>query len=542
MILALDQSTSATKAVLFDDAGQVLDRASRDHRQIYPQPGWVEHDAEEIWQNVLAVVREVAERNREKLAQLAGLSITNQRETILVFDRATGQPLHNAIVWQCRRGDPICQQLREQVMGIAPASGAANDALVVGSAAGMGESLCSSTAQNVRRGGAPNSSRGGCAPPITVEEFVRNKTGLKIDTYFSASKLKWLIAEKPDLAARLKSGNAVIGTIDAYLVHRLTGGKVFATDHTNASRTLLFDIGKLRWDEELCALFDVPPRALPEVRESAAQFGDTDAAGALPKRVPIVGVMGDSQASLFAQRCYQPGMAKATFGTGTSVLLNIGNQFRLSEKGAVVALAWVWQGKPTYACEGIINFSAATIEWLKNQLGLIQNVSEVEALATSVADNGGVYLVPAFAGLSAPYWSPDARAAITGMTAHTRKEHVVRAALESIAYQIRDVLDMMRADAKLELQALHADGGPTRNKFLMQFTADMTGAELKVSEVAESSAWGAAMSGLLGLGVCKSLDDLAALPRETKVFRPQMDAAKAKQLHAGWLTAVKRVL
>jgi glycerol kinase len=489
-ILALDQSTSATKAVLFDAAGKVLDRASRDHKQIYPQPGWVEHDAEEIWQNVLAVIREVAGRNQDKLAQLACLSITNQRETILVFDRATGKPLHNAIVWQCRRGDPICQKLREQ----------------------------------------------------GHDNLVRGKTGLKIDTYFSASKLKWLVAEKPAIAARLNSGNAVIGTIDAYLVHRLTGGKVFATDHTNASRTLLFDTGKLRWDEELCRLFDVPLRALPEVRESAAQFGDTDAAGALPRRVPIFGVMGDSQASLFAQCCYRPGMAKATFGTGTSVMLNVGDKFRLSEKGAVVALAWVWQGKPTYAYEGIINFSAATIEWLKNQLGLIQNASEVEALATSIADNGGVYLVPAFAGLSAPYWSPDARAAITGMTAHTRKEHIVRAALESIAYQVRDVLDMMHVDSKITLQNLHADGGPTRNQFLMQFTADMAGVELKVSEVAESSAWGAAMNGLLGLGVCKSLDDLAALPREVKSFRPQMDAATVKRFHDGWLAAVKRVL
>jgi glycerol kinase len=489
-ILALDQSTSAAKAILFDARGKVLDRASRDHKQIYPRPGWVEHDAVEIWKNVLAAVRELAGRNPDKFKQLAGLSITNQRETVLVFDRITGCPLHNAIVWQCRRGDPICQALRTQ----------------------------------------------------GHDDLVRGKTGLKIDTYFSASKLKWLIAEKPDLAARLKTGVALIGTMDAYLIYRLTGGKVFATDYTNASRTLLFDIGKLRWDAELCALFDVPLRALPEVRESAAQYGDTDIGGILPKRVPICGVMGDSQAALFAQRCFRPGMAKATFGTGTSVLLNVGDKFRTSKKGAVTALAWVWQGQPTYAYEGLINFSAATIEWLKNQLGLIQNVAEVEALATSIPDNGGVYLVPAFAGLSAPYWSPDARAAILGMTAHTRKEHIVRAALESIAYQIRDVLEMMRTDARLELQNLHADGGPTRNKFLMQFTADMTGAELKVSKVAESSAWGAAMSGLLGLGLCKSLDDLAALPHEAKVFEPQMDAARATRLHQGWQAAVKRVL
>jgi glycerol kinase len=488
LILAIDQSTSATKAVLFDAKGKVLDKASRDHKQIYPQPGWVEHDAEEIWQNVLAVVAEIAKRNRPEFAKLAALSITNQRETVLVFDRKTGKPLHHALVWQDRRGDAICSKLGKH---------------------------------------GPD---------------VLQKTGLKIDTYFSASKLRWLVENKPAIAAALKSGDAVVGTIDTYLIHRLTGGEVFATDFTNASRTLLFDIGALRWDPALCKLFKVPAAALPEVRESAAQFGETDVGGILPKAVPIVGVMGDSQASLFAQRCYQPGTGKATFGTGTSVMLNIGSKPRVSEKGAVTALAWVWQGKPTYAFEGLINFSAATIEWLRNQLGLIQSAAEVEKLALSVQDNGGVYLVPAFAGLSAPYWSPEARAAIVGMTAHTNKAHVVRAALESISYQIRDVLEMMRSDAKVKLRNLHADGGPTRNAFLMQFTADLTGTELMVSEVAESSAWGAAMNGLLGLGVYQSLDELAALPRAVKNYRPAMKAAEAKRLHAGWLAAVKRIL
>jgi glycerol kinase len=490
MILALDQSTSATKAILFDARGKVLDKASRSHRQIYPQPGWVEHDAEEIWRNVLAVIREIAKRNRSKLAKLLALSIANQRETVVVFDRQTGKPLHNAIVWQCRRGVAICEKLEQQGHG----------------------------------------------------KMIRRKTGLMVDTYFSASKLKWLMAEKPDLAAKLKSGGAVIGTIDTYLIHRLTGGKVFATDSTNASRTMLFDIAKLRWDAQLCKLFSVPMDALPEVRESAAQFGETDAAGILPKPVPIIGVMGDSQASLFAQRCYQAGMAKATFGTGTSVLLNIGNKSRISRKGAVTALASVWRGKPTYAFEGIINFSAATIEWLKNQLTLIKDAGDVEKLAASIPDNGGVYLVPAFAGLSAPHWSSEARAAIVGLTAHSRKEHVVRAALESIAYQIRDVLEMMRKDSKIKLRQLQADGGPTRNKFIMQFTADITGAELKVSDVAESSAWGAAMNGLLGLGLCKSLEELAAMPRKTKTFRPKMKPKLVEANYAGWTRAVSRVL
>jgi len=489
-ILSIDQSTSSTKAVLFDATGQVLDKASCDHRQIYPQPGWVEHDAEEIWQNVLTVIKDIATRHPTLPDHLAGLSIANQRETILVFERATGKPLHHAIVWQCRRGDAICRELQEQ----------------------------------------------------GKEDLVRNKTGLKIDGYFSASKLKWLIAAKPDLAAKLRSGEAVIGTMDAYIIHRLTDGRVFATDSTNASRTLLYDIARLRWDEDLCRLFSVPIRALPEVHESAAQFGNTDCAGILPRRVPICGVMGDSQASLFAQSCCCTGTAKATFGTGTSVLLNIGNKFRLPGKGTVLALAGVWGGQPVYALEGIISFSAASISWLKNQLGLIQSAAEVEKLATAVEDNGGVYLVPAFTGLSAPHWAPEARAAIVGLSAFTRREHIVRAAEEAIAYQIRDVLEMMQADAKLPIASLYADGGPTRDAFLMQFTADITGMELKVSNVAESSAWGAAMNGLLGLGVCKSLEDLAALPRETRNYHPQMAAAKVKQLHDGWLAAVKRVL
>jgi glycerol kinase len=323
--------------------------------------------------------------------------------------------------------------------------------------------------------------------------------------------LKWLIAEKPMLAAKLKNGTAVIGTIDSYLIHRLIGGRVFATDFTNASRTLLFDIGQLRWDESLCKLFNVPMKALPEVRESSARFGETDVAGILPKAIPIVGVMGDSQAALFAQNCFAAGTAKATFGTGTSILLNIGGKFKLSETGAVTALAWVLDGQPVYALEGIISFSAATIAWLKDQVGLIQSAAEVEKLAAGVADNGGVYLVPAFAGLSAPYWSPDTRAAIIGMTAHTGKAQIVRAAEESIAYQIRDALDMMRAAAKIKLKNLHADGGPTRDSFLMQFTADITRVNLQIADVAESSAWGAAMNGLLGLGIYRSLNELTKL-------------------------------
>lgn len=482
-LLAIDQSTSATKAVLFDAAGRVLDKASRDHRQIYPRPGWVEHDAEEIWQNTLAVIREMVGRGQA----VEALSITNQRETIVVFERGTGRPLHHALVWQDRRSETLCRELK--------------------------------TAGH--------------------DDLVRRKTGLKIDTYFSASKLAWLLRERPDLAAALKAGTAVIGTIDAYLIHRLTGGAVFASDHTNASRTLLYDIGRLCWDEELCALFGVPVAALPEVRESSGRFGETAVEG-LPAW-PICGVMGDSQAALFAQRCFQPGMAKATFGTGTSVLFNIGDTFRLSEKGAVTALAWVWNGRPTYAFEGLINCSAATIQWLKDQLGLIADAADAEALATAVTDNGGVYLVPAFAGMSAPYPAGDSRAAIMGLTSFSRREHVVRAGLESIAYQVRDVLDMMRSDSGVELAALHADGGPTRNRFLMQFTADVAGVELRVAEVPEASALGAAMAGMLGLGWASSLGALSGLPREVRSHAPSMPAEEVKRCHDGWRDAVRRV-
>jgi glycerol kinase len=480
-ILAIDQSTSATKAIVFDTEGKLIDKASLEHRQIYPQPGWVEHDAEEIWQNTQQTLAKL------KPADPICLAITNQRETIVIFDRATGKPLRNALVWQDRRGDPICADLTK---------------------AGQGE-------------------------------MVTRKTGLKIDTYFSASKLTWLMRNRPDLAARLAAGEALIGTIDAYLIHRLTAGKVFASDHTNASRTLLFEISNLKWDEELCRLFEVPTRALPEVRDSTARFGTTNILG---RAIPICGVMGDSQASLFAHRCFNPGMAKVTLGSGSSILLNLGAELRFGGDGAVSTIAWTHGGKATYSFEGIINYSAATIAWLKDQLGLIQSAEETESAATSVADNGGVYLVPAFAGLSAPHWSPGARAAIIGMTAHANRNHIIRAALESIAYQLRDVLDMMRDRAGVELNTINADGGATRNKFLMQFIADMTGLEVAAAEIAECSPLGAALAGMVGMGVHRTLDDVAKLPREVIVYRPQMKRDEVERFYTGWQNAVKQVL
>jgi glycerol kinase len=487
-ILAIDQSTSATKALLFDADGRLLDKASLDHRQIYPQPGYVEHDAEEIWRNTLAVTKTLLDRHRDGIDAISHLSITNQRETIVIFERGTGRPLNNAIVWQCRRGDPVCAELSRH------------------------------------------------------DELVARKTGLKIDTYFSASKLTWLMRNHPEIAQKLRDGNALIGTIDAYLVYRLTNGRVFASDHTNASRTLLFDIGRLAWDEELCELFGVPMRALPEVRDSTGRFGETDSGESLPRRLPICGVMGDSQASLFAHRCYIPGMAKVTLGSGSSVLLNIGPERRSAGEGAVSTIAWTHAGKATYSFEGIINYAAATIDWLKNQLGLIKDAAESEAAAKAVEDNGGVYLVPAFAGLSAPYWSPGARAAIVGMTAHANRNHLVRAALESIAYQIRDVLDMMRHRADLNLRTVNADGGATRNTFLMQFIADITGLEIAAAQVAECSPLCAALAGAVGMGLHPSLDASASLPRDVVTYRPQMPREQVERLYDGWRRAVHQVL
>lgn len=489
-ILAVDQSTSATKALLFDLTGKVLDKTALEHQQYYPQPGWVEHDAEEIYQNTLQVMRTLLEKNSQVMDDLLCLSITNQRETFVIFEKGTGKPLHHAIVWQCRRGAPRCSELEQ---------------------AGYAEK-------------------------------VQQLTGLKIDTYFPASKMQWLLEEKPELRAKLVNGEALISTIDAYLVYRLTSGAVFASDQTNACRTLLFDINRLEWSAELCELFGVPMAALPQVCESSAPFGDTDLGGFLARPLPICGVMGDSQAALFAEQCFTPGSAKVTFGTGSSVLLNIGDQIKHSPNGIVTTIGWVYQGQPTYAFEGIINFTGATIAWMRDQMQFISHPAETEALAQAVPDNGGVYLIPAFVGLSAPYWQPEAKAAIVGLTPGSTKNHIVRAALEAIAYQIKDVLDVMAQDAGIALQHVHGDGGMVSNQFLMQFVADMLGYTVRASRLPELSALGAVMSGLLGMGVHSSLAELQTLPHMFEDYTPQMDAASVEKYYGGWQAAVKQVL
>lgn len=489
-ILAIDQSTSATKALLFAETGELLDKASVAHQQIYPQPGWVEHDAAEIYHNTLQAVATLLARNKARQDSFFCISITNQRETIVVFDKLTGEPLHNAIVWQCRRGETICAELE---------------------AAGHGS-------------------------------MVQAKTGLKIDTYFPASKLTWLMQNHPEIKQQVENGQALIGTIDAYLVYRLTNGRTFATDQTNASRTLLFDINSLSWDTELCQLFGVPIAALPEVRDSDSHFGATDFAGVMERPLPVVGVMGDSQAALFAQRCFEPGSAKVTFGTGSSVMLNIGSKVAYSDKGIVTAVAWVIGGQPAYAYEGIINFTGATITWLRDQLGLITSVEETEGLATAVPDSGGVYLIPAFVGLSAPYWQPNSRAAIVGLTPASNKNHVVRAALEAIAYRIRDVLSLMAEEAKVNLQTVYADGGAVNNRFLMQFVADLTQLTVRASRIPELSALGSVLAGLVGLKVLENLPAVAQLARETVDFTPAILADEAAEIYEGWQHAVQQVL
>ncbi|MHB1355998.1 MAG: FGGY family carbohydrate kinase [Anaerolineae bacterium] len=490
LVLAIDQSTSATKALLFDAQGILLDSEALPHRQIYPFPGWVEHDAAEIWENTLSAARGLLARYADDLANLLALALTNQRETFVIFDRDSGEPLYNAIVWQCRRGEPLCRRLMEK-------------------------------------------GHGG---------LVHQRTGLRIDTYFPASKIAWLLAERPDLRARLADGSALLGTIDTYLLYRLTNGRTYATEHTNASRTLLYDIRRLRWDPDLAALFGVPLVALPEIRSADAHFGETDLGGLLPRALPICGVLGDSQAALFAERCYTPGSAKVTFGSGSSVLLNTGSEPRSSEGGILTAVAWVLGGRPTYALEGIINYTGATIQWLRDQLGLLNTAAESEALANSVADTAGVYLVPAFVGLSAPYWQPEARGAILGLTPTTNRAHIVRAALEAIAYLVNDVLREMRDNASVALSAVYADGGAVRNRFLMQFTADITRLQVRAAGTPELSPLGAVLACLLGMGVYRSLDDLERLPASYTTYTPTMPAERAEALIAGWRQAVARIL
>lgn len=489
-ILAIDQSTSGTKALIVDRNGNVVARSSAEHKQWYPAPGWVEHDPLEIYNNVIKCALEVLAKAGISAGSLAALTVTNQRETAVMWDRESGSPVYNAIVWQCQRTAEKCAGIK---------------------AAGH-------------------------------EKLVREKTGLMLDPYFSAAKWGWILEHADGASKKLEEGKLLAGTIDSWLVWKLTGGRVHATDYTNASRTSLFNIHTLEWDEEMCALFGVPSDLLPEVKSSDDLFGHTEESGWLGACVPVSGIIGDSQAALFGNLCLEEGSAKATYGTGTSVLMNVGSKPTFSDNGLVQAIAWGKGGKVTYALEAVIRTSGDSIKWIRDNLGLFDTFDEMERLLESVTDNEGVYLVPAFVGLGAPYWQPNARAAVTGMNRGTGKAHIIRAALESIAYQVRDAVELLQAESGISLRELRADGGAADNGFLMQFQSDMLSKRVVRSGVAELSAMGSVYMGGLAVGYWSSLEEIIKQQTKPRSYEPQMDLNVSERYYSGWKHAVAAVL
>lgn len=489
-VLAIDQSTSGTKVVIWDGNAQIVGKCYVEHKQYYPKAGWVEHDPEEIYRNVLVAVDQGLKAYEVSIEDIAALAITNQRESVVVWDRETGKPVYNAVVWQCQRAANICRELEQRGYG----------------------------------------------------EMIRQKTGLTLSPYFSAAKIKWILDNVGGAREKAREGRLLCGNIDAWLIWKLTGGKVHATDYSNASRTQLFNIKELKWDEEILKIFDIPDQMLPEVRFSDEIFGYTDRASGFPGTVPISGVMGDSHAALFGQTCFEKGTAKATYGTGSSVMMNIGGEALEPENGLVTSIGWGAFGKIEYVLEGNINCTGDTIQWLVDNLQLIPSPKVVGEIASSLKDNEGVYLVPAFVGLGAPYWDSQARAAILGMSRATTKAHIIRAAEESIAYQIKDILELMMESSGIRLKELRVDGGPTRDDFLMQFQADILGIPVERNKVAEVSALGSAFMAGIAVGFWKSKDEVKALRQVDKVFVSKMDVSERERLYRGWREAVRRVL
>jgi glycerol kinase len=485
-VLALDQGTTGSRALVVDPDGAVRGTGYVELPQYYPKPGWVEHDAEEIWQTTVQAIGQALAAARVTGADIAAIGITNQRETSVLWERASGRPVHRAIVWQCRRTAPFCERLKSE----------------------------------------------------GHEAEFRRKTGLMLDPYFSGTKIRWLLDEVPGARQRAERGELCFGTVDSWLLWRLTGGAVHATDPSNASRTLCYDIRALRWDEALCEALGVPRVLLPEVKPSAGIFGET-AAGALPAGIPVTGIAGDQQSALFGQCCFEPGMAKNTYGTGCFLLLNTGDEPVASERGLLTTVAWQLDGVVTYALEGSVFIAGAVVQWLRDGLGIIRTAAETEGLAESVADTGGVYLVPAFTGLGAPYWDPYARGVLVGLTRGTTKAHIARAALEGIAYQNRDVLDAMAAEAGAPLRALRVDGGAAANNFLCQFQADVLNVEVLRPAVTETTGMGAAFLAGVGAGMWKT-GDLASRWRLERRFTPSAATAGRAAGYAGWRRAVER--
>jgi glycerol kinase len=487
-ILAIDQSTSATKVMLFDASANLVHRVSYPHQQFYPAEGFVEHDPEEILANTVNGMTDVLKQKGLNAKDLVVVSITNQRETSLIWDRVTGKPIANAAVWQCQRGKDYCKHLNDDGFGAK----------------------------------------------------IREKTGLVTDPYFSASKLRWLIRNVEGAKEKAENGDLLLGTMDCWLLWKLTNGKVHATDFSNACRTMLFNINTLKWDEELISLFELHPSMFPDVRYSDQIFGETDPSVVFDIPVPVAGLLGDSHAALFGQNCFEPGMAKATYGTGSSIMMNIGTQPLSPPEGLVTSIGYGRAGQIDYVFEGNIHCTGDTINWMVNDAELISSPAESEQLALSVSDNNQVYFVPSFVGLGAPYWDNQARACISGMARNTKKAHIVRAALEGIAYQIKDLIDLMTENASIPFREMRVDGGPTRNNFLMQFQSDMLQKEVIRSNIEEVSALGAAFMAGLACGFWKDTEEIKSLRKVDKSFTPAMPAEENEKLYAGWKLAVKR--
>ncbi|WP_298443145.1 glycerol kinase GlpK [uncultured Ferrimonas sp.] len=482
-VLALDQGTTSSRAVLFDQQGQVVGSAQKEFTQHYPHSGWVEHDAMEIWAGQRAVMTEVLARCHVKHNQVAAIGITNQRETTVIWDAVSGEPIHNAIVWQCRRTTEQCQQLKAQ----------------------------------------------------GLEEHVRHTTGLVIDPYFSATKIAWLLDNVDGARERAERGELRFGTIDSWLLWNLTEGKVHATDHSNAARTMLYDIHNHCWDIKLLEALDIPLSLLPQVKPSQSLFGHAQLG---PTTVPVAGMAGDQQAALFGQQCVAPGMAKNTYGTGCFLLMHTGTKPVLSSHGLITTLACSTDDEIPYALEGSVFMGGACVQWLRDELGLVRHASETQAMAQAVSDNGGTYLVPAFTGLGAPYWDPDARGVLVGLTRGSNRNHIARAALEAIAYQTDDLLQAMQQDAELTLTELRVDGGAVANDFLMQFQADISATAVTRPSNNETTAAGAAYLAGLQVGFWPDRRALQSLNPAERQFQPQMAQSQRQQLQQGWQQAL----
>ena len=486
-MMALDSGTTSNRCILFDRAGRIVSVAQREFTQYFPQPGWVEHDANEIWATLLGVAVEAMQMAGAAAADIAAIGITNQRETTIVWDKATGEPVHHAIVWQCRRTSEYCDELR---------------------------------------------ARG-----LTAR--FREKTGLVLDAYFSATKLHWLLENVPGVRERAAKGELLFGTVETWLIWRLTGGRAHVTDYSNASRTMLFNINTLDWDEEILAELNIPRSMLPKPLPSSGLFGTT-APSLLGGEIPITGAAGDQQAALFGQTCFQPGEAKNTYGTGCFLLMNTGEKPVFSQNGLVTTIAWGLGEKVTYALEGSIFVAGAAIQWLRDEMKLIANAAESEAVAQEVADTNGCYVVPAFTGLGAPYWDQYARGAIVGLTRGCNRAHIVRATLDSLTYQTYDVLNAMRADSGIALASLKVDGGASANNYLMQTQADVIGAPVLRPTCVESTAMGAAYLAGLAVGFWRDQAEIRKIWAVDRTFEPQLDAkSRDARLH-GWHRAVQR--